>query len=35
MTETERRKGVKNIDLNNGIDLPKERALGVKWNIEN
>ena len=35
MTETERRKGVKDIDLNNGIDLPKERALGVKWNIEN
>ena len=27
VTETERRKGVKNIDLNNGIDLPTERAL--------
>ena len=35
VTETERRKGVKNIDLNNGVDLPTERALGVKWNIEN
>ena len=35
VTETERRKGVKNIDLNNGIDLPTERALGVKRNIEN
>ena len=35
VTETERRKGVKNIDFNNGIDLPTERALGVKWNIEN
>ena len=35
MTETEIRKVVKNIDLNNGIDLPKERRLGVKWNIEN
>ena len=35
VTETERRKSVKNIDLNNRIDLPTERALGVKWNIEN
>ena len=35
VTETERRNGVKNIDLNNGIDLPTERALRVKWNIEN
>ena len=35
VTETERRKDVKNVDLNNGIDLPTERALGVKWNIEN
>ena len=33
--ETERRMDVKNVDLNNGIDLPAERALGVKWNIEN
>ena len=33
--ETERRMGVNNVDLNNGIDLPVERALGVKWNIEN
>ena len=33
--ETERRKGVKNLDLNNGTDLPTERALGVNWNIEN
>ena len=35
VTEIERRKGVKNVDLNNGNDLPTERALGVKWNIEN
>ena len=26
VTETEKRKGVKNADLNNGIDLPPERA---------
>ena len=35
VTETERRKCVKNIDLSNGIDLPTERVPGVKWNIEN
>ena len=35
VTKTERRKGVKNINLNNGIVLRTERALGVKWNIEN
>ena len=35
VTETERRKCPKNIDLNNGIDLPTERVSGVKWNIEN
>ena len=35
VTETESRKGVKNIDLNNGIELPTERTHGVNWNIEN
>lgn len=35
VTETERRKDVKNVHLNNGIDLPAERALGVEWNIGN
>ena len=35
VTETEKRKGVKNIYLNSGTDLPTERALTVKWNIEN
>ena len=29
VTETERKKSVKNVDLNNGIDLPIERELGV------
>ena len=35
VTETERRKDVKNVHLNNGIDLPAERALAVEWNIGN
>ena len=35
VTGTERRKGVKNIDLNNRIDLPTEGALTVKWDIDN
>ena len=33
--ETERRKDVKNVHLNNGIDFPAERALAVEWNIGN
>ena len=32
---TKRRKGVKNVDLNNSKDLLSERTLAVKWNKEN
>ena len=32
VTET-KRKSVKNIDLNNGVNFSTERALEVKWNI--
>ena len=34
-TETKRRKGARNVDLNNGIDLLKEKTLGVEWNVKN
>ena len=30
VTETKRRKVIKNVDINNGSDLSIERALGVK-----
>ena len=33
--EADRRDGLKNIDINNGSDLPTERALGFNCDIEN
>ena len=35
VTEIKRRKVIKNIDINNVSDLQLERALRVKWNVEN
>ena len=35
IAEADRRYGLKNIDINNGSDLPTERALGINCNIEN
>ena len=35
IAETERRNGVKNVDLDSGAGLPTEKALGINWNIEN
>ena len=32
--EKDRRSGLKGVDLNNGVDLPTENALGVNFNIE-
>ena len=34
MAETERRNGIKNVDLDSGAGLPTEKALGINWNIE-
>lgn len=35
VTEIKRRKVIKSIDINNMSDLQLERALRVKWNVEN
>ena len=35
IAETERRNGVKNVDLDSGAGLPTEKALRINWNIEN
>ena len=33
--ESNRKDGLKNIDINTGYDLPTERAFGINWDIEN
>ena len=35
IAETERRNGVKNVDLDGGAGLPTEKVLGINWDIEN
>ena len=35
IAETERRNGVKNVDLDSGAGLPTEKALVINWNTEN